>query len=184
MNFKNVEITKKLINSMIEVLNTIQEKDYVELPHDVNFYDLYRWDLTDFIMYMIASDGSINIDEVEVYRYLTNYEEDTLSTLKENIENSNITSYDFQSKIPVTLKLLVNATNKIIRYNLGLTINPFLETFLLTFIYAGRDIMYSDGGTTYQERRNFEIYIKNLIAYIEEHSYASFEKPLHFLLNE
>ena len=140
--------------------------------------------MTRFVMYLIASDNSISIDEVEVYRYLTGYCGDNLSSIKANIEDGDVTSYDFQSSIPNSLKIAVNSTNKIIQYNDNAKTELFFRTYVSSFVFAGREIMRADERISYQERRDFELYIRNLIAYIEERSYEIFDEPLENLVTD
>ena len=184
MNFEWIKLAKDYINSVKEHLDNFQEKGYVELSNGLKLSEAYNLDLTDFVMYLIASDNSISIDEVDVYRFLTGYGGDNMDTIKANIEESDVMSYDFQSRIPVSLRFAVNATNRIMQYNDGVKMDGFLRIYVSSFILAGREVMRSDERVAYQERRDFELYIKNLIAYIEEYSYARFEKPLENLLTE
>lgn len=188
MDFNWIEIVKKYEDRNIKYLDELQDMGYLKCElapvrgTPINLSDLYRWDFTDYIMYLIAADLEINIDEVEVYRYLTGYNGDNIDSIKENIEERGIMSYDFQSKIPVSLKLMIIATNKLVREVPDADWSFYFKLYLLSFIYAGRVIMSADECVSYKERRNFEVYIKNLIAYIDENSYVRFSEPLTNLL--
>ena len=58
----------------------------------------------------------------------------------------------------------------------------FLKSYITSFVCVGREIIRADESVSYQERRDYELYIKNLIAYTEERSYAEFDEPLKNLL--
>ena len=143
MNFESLKQTKSFFDMVVDDMNLLQDKGYVQLPDDDRLSGLYKLEFAEFIMYLIASDKNININEVEVYRYLTGYCGDDIDSIKEYIEGSDIMSYDFQSRIPSSLQFLVNATNRLLQYNNGLEFGPVLKFYLLSFIFAGREVYSS-----------------------------------------
>lgn len=182
MNVEMIKLSKKLVDVTKDWFDLLQDKNAIELSSSVKASDIFVWDFTDYIMYLIAADENINIGEVEVYRFLTGYGGDNLDSIKKNIEEGDVMSYDFQSKIPVSLQLLVNATNRVLQHGWDIDISSVLGGYVSAYVFAGQELLKSDGNVSYQERRDFELYVKNLIAYIEDRSYARFEKPLSNLL--
>ena len=181
MTCEGIKLPKNHIASISDLFDILESKNVVNLSSDLRASNLYTDDITNFIMYLIASDRSINVEEVEVYRRLTGYE-DTMDTIKHNIEEGTVLSCEFQSNIPMSLRLLVNATNRLTPHDLDVDIAHILEGYIATFVFVGREIMCADNCVTFQERRDFELYIKNMILYIDEHSCARFKKPLTNLL--
>lgn len=179
MNFESIKLAKDCIKDIIEELDFIQEKGYVEqATFEYKLSDIFKIDLADFIMYLIASDRNINMQEVDVFRYLTGFGGETFDSIKNHIENNGVMSYDFQSKIPISLQIMVSATNKIVQYNPEVNMSAAIELYIFSYVLAGKEIMRSDERVSYQERRDYELYISNLISYVNEHSYARFKEPL------
>lgn len=175
MNFKRLEETKKQIESLQNLFETLQKNDWVNLPNNCKFKDLLFYDIVDYIMYIIAADSKVNVREVEIYKYLTGFGGDDIDSIKEYIESNDIMSYDFQSNAPKSLQLLVSATNMYIRNvedgkeTAALT----LEHYLLVFIMVGKEMMQSDQSVTYAEKRDYETYLNTMKEYIEEFSYVN-----------
>ena len=184
MNINRIREAKKCIQQVSEFMDMFQDNGVVQLPTDIKLSEVYKWDITDFIMYLIASDESINIDEVDVYRYLTGYGGDNLDSIKENIEKGDVMSYDFQSRIPNSLQYLVRGTNTMMRFDENSQISLVLELYLQSYMMAGKEIMESDDRVSYSEKRDYDLYISNLKAYIKEKSYVNLNGSLAQLLTD
>lgn len=165
-------------------MNLFQDKGIVQLPSELKLSELYHWDLTNFIMYMIAADEQINIDEVDIYRFLTGYGGDNLDSVKEYIEEGDVMSYDFQSTIPESLKYLVRGVNTLLRFDDKSQMTLVLELYLQSFMMAGKEIMEADDRVSYVEKRDYELYVNNLKAYIKEKSYISLDGSLAKLMTD
>ena len=119
----------------------------------------------------------------EVYRKITGANKDTLDAILQYIEESDVLSYDFQSKVPVSLKMLVSGTNAVVQNGIDINVAALIEVYISTFVFAGKEIMNADYDIPQREISDFEFYIKNMIAYVYESSYARFDEPLTNLLN-
>ena len=184
MNINRIREAKNCAEQVAEFMDLFQEKGIIQVNNDLKLSELYRWELTDFIMYIIAADEEINVDEVEIYRYLTGYGGDNLDSIKKNIEEGDVMSYDFQSKIPASLQYLVRGTNALIRFGDDSKMSLVLELYLQSFMMAGKEIMQADDRVSYVEKRDYELYINNLKAYIKEKSYVSLDGSFAQLLTD
>ena len=115
MNINRIREAKKCADQVSDFMDLFQDKGIVQIPGGAKLSEIYKWDLTDFIMYLIAADENINNYEVDVYRYLTGYGGDDLDSIKKNIESGDVMSYEYQSRIPDSLQHLVRATNYMMR---------------------------------------------------------------------
>ena len=184
MNINRIRETKKCSEQVSEFMDLFQDKGIVQLPSELKLSDLYRWDLTNFIMYMIAADEQIDIDEVDIYRYLTGYGGDDLDSVKQYIEEGDVMSYDFQSSIPESLQFLVRGVNTLLRFDENSKMSLVLELYLQSFMMAGKEIMEADDRVSYVEKRDYELYLNNLKAYIKEKSYITLDGSLAKLMTD
>ena len=183
MNIKLIDIVKKYFSLVTEDMDELQNIGFIRLKNDLKLSDIYKDDIADFILYQIASDKQINIDEVNAFRFLTGYGGDDIDSLKKYIEESNLMSYEYQSTIPNSLKFLISATNdeKMFR---DVERSYLIESYVRSFMLAGKITMEADDRVSYAEKQDFELFIKNLIDYIESHSFLSYEPNISNLLTE
>lgn len=178
--------------------NSYQNWGYINIDNELKFGDIFLSDIAEYIMYIIAADRQVHIDEVKVYRYITGHSKETISSIKEYIEENNIIGYSYSSKIPKSLKLLVNGLNNV-RYRgedgntTGLVVTTFgdgdyfsrkhgtssqkaiaaleeYETLIKLYITIGVEVFEADGIDTFEELHYCKNYIINLMNYISEYS--------------
>ena len=183
MDIKLINVAKEYFSLVTEDMDKLQNAGFVKSKNDIKLSDVYKDDIADFILYQIASDKQINIDEVNAFRFLTGYGGDDIDSLKKYIEESNLMSYDYQSTVPVSLKLLISATNDEVIFQ-GIERSYLIEAYVRSFMLVGKITMAADDRVSYAERQDFELFIKNLINYIEAHSFLSFETKISSLLTE
>lgn len=185
MNFKRLKDTKEHLESIRSVCDALQQKGFVDIDEKYKFSDIVLSDIAEFIMYIIAADKQINIDEVEVYRYITGYGGDDVSSIKEYIEDNGIMSYDYQSEPPVCLKLLVNALNRAFRCNDDIegTIALTYEHLIMVYLMVGKEVFQADGNVTYSEKRDFKNYLDNIKDYISDYSYVNVDGKLSEIMD-
>lgn len=175
MNIERLKITKQIIEQLEEFLESLESNGWTDLPKDITFKQVLRLDLCKYAMYLIASDKSINTDEVEMYRFLTGFGGDDMDSIKDFIESSNVMSYEFQSTPPISLVSLVKATNSLIRVNLDAseTIKKIYELYVFSFMLSGKEMLKADNKVSYDEQNDYETYIETIKGYIKRHSYVS-----------
>lgn len=176
MNYEMIKLAKQVLGHVTDVCETLQDKGWIELnSSSLRMKDILLHDVSEYILYIIAADGSINIHEVEVFRYITEYGGDTVSSLKEYIEESNVQSYSFQSEPPFSLRLLVDATNSYLRANPDaddLVRNTY-EQYIMLFGIVGKETMEADQSVPFNERNKFVTYLRTIKQYIDEYSYVT-----------
>lgn len=176
MNYEMLKFAKKALSDVTDLCETLQDKGWIDLSSSLRMKDLLLHDISEYILYIIAADGSINIHEVEVFRYITEYGGDTVSSLKEYIEEkSDVQSYSFQSEPPFSLRLLVDATNSYLRANPEAddAIRCAYEQYIILFGVVGKETMESDHSVPYSERNKYVTYLSTIKQFIEEHSYVT-----------
>ena len=183
MDVRLINIAKEYFDLIVEDMDKLQEAGFVRFKSDLKLSDVYQHDIADFILYQIAADKQIDVDEVNAFRFLTGYGGDDIDSLKKYIEENNLLSYDYQSTIPSSLRFLVSATNdeKMFR---DIERSYLIEAYVRSFKLVGEITMTANDRVSYDERRAFELYIKNLLGYIGDHSFLLFETPISNLLLE
>ena len=186
MNFELLKTIKSLQETVYSLADTLEKNGWVELGTDLKFRKLIRMDIAEYILYVIAADDRVNIREVDIYRFFTDYGGDTIDSLVEYIEKHDIASYKFQSEIPLSLKYLVTGTNDfLIQYpEMEESLANFLLNYFLVFAYIGKEIMRSDMTVSYAERRDVNTYLSNLYEYIRENSYLGAPNELRDALKD
>ena len=177
MNYEMLKFAKQALKDVSDTCEILQDKGWIDLKHSsLRMKDILLHDISEYILYIIAADGSINIHEVETFRYITEYGGDTVASLKEYIEeNSNVQSYSFQSEPPFSLRLLVDATNSYLRSNPDADelMRHTLERYIILFGVVGKETMESDRSVPFAERNKFITYLSTIKQYIEEYSYVT-----------
>ena len=176
MNYEMIRLAKKALGHVSDLCETLQDKGWIDLNNsNLRMKEILLHDVSEYILYIIAADGSINIHEVEVFRYITEYGGDTVTSLKEYIEDSTVQSFSFQSEPPFSLRLLVDATNSYLRANPDsddLVRNTY-EQYLLLYGIVGKETMEADQSVTFRERNKFVTYLRTIKQYIDEYSYVT-----------
>lgn len=127
-----------------------------------NIDETARIEIGMFMMYLSASDGIIQWDEVKLISDVCklNLSPDSLSQF---IEENNIYSTEFEKKVPLTFRIMVQADNQ-----LSELITPetsLSETMLTVYKLIGTELIESDGDIDNDELNNYNIYINMLTDY-------------------
>lgn len=132
---------------------------------EIEMRDVLRTDLTQFLMYLSATDGSIASQEAEL---INDYLDWNLSVdgIIQLIKKQGIYSEEFENKIPFTLKVLVEADNLL--FDIGK--NPELpssQILVLVYTNLAKEILACDRDVDEDEIRDMTLYISKLIDYVE-----------------
>ena len=184
MNYKRLKDAKSFLDVLYENFEILENGDWLDLPAGITSEEVLKNDICNFIMYVIASDETITTEEVEIYRFFTGYGGDDMESIKGYIEESDVMSYDFQSKPPYSLIILINATNAILRNNpdADANISKMLELYLLVFMMIGKEMMQADERVSYAEKQDYETYLDTIKAYVKRHSYVNVDGAIAKLM--
>ena len=145
MNYTELQLAKSEFDSMCRLFNTLEKKGLIKSPvPTMKLQDVLRLDVAEYMMYLSASDGWIDPDDVEVYQAVTGFddnEEDMLKTIKDN----KIYSTAFESTVPESLKVAIEA-EKVLRQATGEPSEVSLpELFVNMFERVGLCLIEGDG---------------------------------------
>lgn len=171
MNFQHVMIAKRHFEGLIKLCDTIDEKGlWDKRGIDISLSKVFRTDIAQYMLYLSAADGRLSPDEAQAFRTITGFN-DSADTLIDVIKNQNIYSTDFESTVPLSLKIITEAERNLISYGVKLNSEKTTqELFVEFFELLGEVVLNSDGGVTYNEKRDLNIYMSTLKQYVRENS--------------
>lgn len=155
---------KSMINSMINFGDALEDvSDFGEL----SVKQVLRHDILKYLLYLSASDGVVDEAEAE---FIKDYLDlDMTPTLwKKFIQENNIYSTDFESKIPVGLTIFLKADNNAVRNDSN--VPNICDLYIGTFETIGNILIQIDGDIDDQEVEDLDIYLSLLKEYVEENS--------------
>lgn len=162
----NYELKIK-ISDLYKICERLDESPlgYTQLDPSGTMIDCLRLDLSTFLMYLSASDGTVDWREAEFLRDYLDYNFDTTDIIK-LINELKLYTSDFENKIPLSMQLLVRADNAMYEAN-GQT--EWLASISLFQIYSelGREFIACDDEIEENELRDLNIYLNSLQGYIE-----------------
>lgn len=160
----------ELKNMIIQIYDLCDTLD--EGPCGINQIDssqttknCLRTELLTYLMYLSASDGSVAWQEAD---FINDYLDWDLSTneIHQFIQENQIYSTEFESKVPLSMQLFVRADN-VIYDSIG--VNESLGSELLYQIYEtlGKEFLACDENITDGEIEDLTIYLNTLRNYIQ-----------------
>ncbi len=148
---------KELVDNMCDAVETLGVQGGLE----AGIGNAARMELGMFMMYLSASDGTIEWDEAKVISEMCNLNL-TPSELGNFIRENNIYSTEFEAKVPVTFQLMVAGDNKLAELGIELSGS---EAMLGTYKAVGEALIKSDGDIDDNEVNDYRIYINMLEEY-------------------
>lgn len=166
---------EKYINNIYNILDNLDDVDLgirtykPELEIDKS-KELLKIDLAMFILYLSASDGEISYKEKE---FINHFLELDLSTedIKEIIRSKKIRSSEFESIVPLSVKMMVEADNKIVEA--GSKNSKGNELMYDVFKLIGQAFIACDHDVDDKELNDFVIYLEMIKEYINLNSLSS-----------
>lgn len=125
-----------------------------------------KYELATFMMYLSASDGTIDRTESKVIGYYTGLDM-TPQQIGDHIRENNIYSTDFENRVPETVKLLVKADNLVYQNN-GNVEQFGSELMLKAYRGLADELAGADGEVSLNEKADIDIYIGNIERYIDD----------------
>ena len=128
-----------------------------------------KFEIATFMMYLSASDGEIQWSEASMISDLCDLNL-TPQTLGAFIREHNIYSTEFESKVPVTLQIMVTMDNKLIELNLADDVPEAAGIMLNTYKLAAEMLMNADGDIDSSEQADCQIYLNMLENYVNNNA--------------
>jgi tellurite resistance protein len=129
---------------------------------------LTTFELMQFAMYLCASDGEIQPEEASHIAEIFGFPL-SAAAIGKIIRESNIYSTEFESKVPVSMKIFVAIDNAIHETGQdGVLGKPASETLFEVFRVVGGCIAQADGVVKKQEEKDGETYLRMLNNYMDE----------------
>lgn len=134
-------------------------------PGDMPLREILRIDFLQFLMYLSASDGTISDEESNFIEEYLDYHLSP-SSIKDFIKKYQIYSVDYESDVPLCMKLFVMADNNLSHVQCD---NGYLVSEYLREIYSmlGKEFLACDLNITDNELRDLTIYLTTLENFIQ-----------------
>lgn len=154
---------KKLVDELFDVAalygQTRLGEAEVRKRWESRMRNLARHELMNFLMYLSASDGSIELQESQFIKDNLG-EQISPEEICERIEADNLYSSTFEQKVPVVLKRMVRMDNE--QSNLGKLEISQAEKYICLYEAIGKEFSSCDREVSESERSDLNTYISNL----------------------
>lgn len=171
MNYQNLRIAKEFYESIASLCDTLDKGNWWEKPEDsdISLREILQRDVAQFIMYLSAADGTISYEELQIYKMITGFGGDTIQSIKNYIQENNIYSTSFESEPPLIMKLLNIAERNAVMFGANFE-HSILESVVDLYEIIGKAVISVDGGITYGEKRDFNIFMRTITEYAADHN--------------
>lgn len=159
---------RKLVDKTYHMCDVLDENDFGAraFGSDMSTKDILRTELTQFLLYLSASDGDVSSEEAEVVNDYLDWPFN-VNNMTDFIKNQKLDRFEFANKIPVIFKLYVDANNKFYAQTRDTeTVLP--QPLFNLYEFLGREMLACDGEITISEVEKFTSYLANLKEYIED----------------
>ena len=127
---------------------------------------IIRFDFLKFLMYLSASDGTISYEESNFINEYLEWPQLSPNSIKSFIEEHHIYSVDYETKVPSSMKLFVEADN--ILYEINPSSECVFSKYLLgVYAMLGKEFLACDLNTTDNEVQDLTIYLTTLQKFIQ-----------------
>lgn len=144
---------------------------YVAPKLDMSTREVIELNMTDFCLYLSASDGVIAVKESEFIREYMGYNL-SVSDMRDSITEHNIYSEEFEKKIPLSVITMVKADNYLYNHDGSAHIDkpdsPRSKFLVKLYEKIGRELLACDDNISENETRDLAIYTGNLTEYVNQ----------------
>lgn len=167
MNYQNALQLKENYNTVVKIFENFDESPIAGDFSDVKISKIVGIDIAQFMMYLSAADGRLDENEVRLFNVITGYT-DGVSSIRNFIEEHNIYSTEFESTVPISMRVAVEIQYNLMRVMDKVPEMPLPEILFTIFEQIGEELIAADGGVTYTERRDLNIYLDTLRGYMRD----------------
>lgn len=180
----NYQIKYFIDNELGDMCDSMDEagQGMKALNPDSSTRNIMKFNLTQFLMYLSASDGKVDAEEAEYIGTCLGIpcnETEVIQVINEN----EIYSTKFESEVPLIIKLFTSSDNML--YQNGYKINKWGTQLLYeTYGMLGKDFLSCDDCVTETEIRDYIIYMNMLREFIENELEFYIKLPSPELIGE
>ena len=168
MDYVKLKEAKSIFDSMIHFFGVIENRGLFKSPlKNVPMAGIMAVDLSSFMLYLSASDGSIDPDEVEAYRYITG-KNVTGRDMVNLISKNRIYSESFESRVPMAMEIAVNSK---IKFADGPNEIPLAVLLFEFYKKLGVAMVTANNAVAANEKRDFNIYLNTVANYLARNGY-------------
>ena len=168
MDYAKLKEAKKIYESMIHFFGSLESRGLYRSPlKNVPLAGIMAVDLGSFMLYLSASDGSIDSDEVEAYRYITGRNvsgRDMVNLISKN----RIYSESFESRVPMAMEIAVNSK---IKFADGPNEIPLAVLLFEFYKKLGVAMVTANNAVADNEKRDFNTYLNTVANYLARNGY-------------
>ena len=159
---------KGFINELYELADSLDEGPFglaQNTDSDTTLKKCIQVELCSYLMYLSAADGKIAWQEASFIRDYLDYDL-TVDDIHQIIIENEIYSTEFEEKVPLSMKVLVNVDNALYKAN-GYNDQLGSELLLTLFEGLGKEFLVCDADVSENEIRDLSIYLTMLRNYID-----------------
>lgn len=168
MDYSELKTIKEMYDGMIGFFDTVENQGLYSSPiKDVRMSTILMIDLIRFMLYLSASDGSIDYGEVEAFRYITGLDvsgREMVDLIKEH----NVYSTQFESQVPVAMQIAVNSG---IQFNANGNRLPLAVLLFEFYKMLGTIMVTANDEVAENEKNDFAIYLTTLASYLAKNGF-------------
>ena len=148
---------KELVDNMCDAVESVGVQGGLES----GVGNASRIEIGMFMMYLSASDGTIEWEEANIISNICNLNLSP-SNLADFIRENNIYSTEFETKVPITFQMMVTADNELRKAGVDISGS---EAMIGTYKAVGEALVKADGDVDDNEVKDYTIYINMLEQY-------------------
>ena len=159
---------KGFINELYELADSLDEGPFglaQNTDSDTTLKKCIQVELCSYLMYLSAADGKIAWQEASFIRDYLDYDL-TVDDIHQIIIENEIYSTEFEEKVPLSMKVLVNVDNALYKAN-GYNDQLGSELLLTLFEGLGKEFLVCNADVSENEIRDLSIYLTMLRNYID-----------------
>lgn len=162
MNLPQMYGLRKQMDALCVLCDTLEEKGLWIGSGKIPFRESFRLDLAQFCMYLSASDGRVSGGEVLFFKVALGFDT-TIDELISTIKKEGVYSESFESKVPLTIRTLVEMESKLIAA--GIDAAGITDNFINFYYDLGCGMIQADDDVNDNELRDLNIYMSTLYNY-------------------
>ena len=157
MRYRDFKKAKDTYLKTLKIYHDLEKNEVVKSPIEgISIIEILRIDIAEFLMYLSAADGTIDQNEVLVFREITGFK-DGIEGIIRHIEDNDIYSTAYESTVPYSMRQKRATT--------------LPRQLIKLYQSIGLSLIQADGEIAHDERRDYNIYIDTLEDYAEENGF-------------
>ena len=171
MRYRDFKKAKDTYLKTLKIYHDLEKNEVVKSPIEgISIIEILRIDIAEFLMYLSAADGTIDQNEVLVFREITGFK-DGIEGIIRHIEDNDIYSTAYESTVPYSMRLAVEAETIAQKVSGQKRATTLPRQLIKLYQSIGLSLIQADGEIAHDERRDYNIYIDTLEDYAEENGF-------------